>query len=195
MAVARDHFPLMTADEFQTWNDGTDARYELVDGLVRMMAPPRDQHGQIVLNIGAALRGTVKPPCRAVAEAGIRLDERNYFQADIAVRCGTSDPAGRPTPPAIVIEVLSPSTRRFDLSQKLLRYAELPSVQEIWLVDSSRAWVQVWQRDGARWTVAVTTGDASFRSAFLDADIALDEVYAGVVFAPEAEDDADAVGL
>ena len=93
------------------------------------------------------------------------------------------------------VEVLSPATMAFDLACKLQRYAELPSVQEIWMVDSSRAWVQVWQRQEAHWSVEMVSGSARFRSAFLNTEIALDQVYAGVTFRPETEDDADAVGL
>ena len=39
---------LMTVDEFLAWDDGTDTRYELVDGTVRAMAPPAGAHGTIV---------------------------------------------------------------------------------------------------------------------------------------------------
>ena len=127
--------------------------------------------------------------------AGVPVDQRNYFQADLVIRSGLREPQGQPAPPAVVIEVLSPATMSFDLACKLLRYTELPSVQEIWMVDSSRAWVQVWQRSGAHWMVAMTTGAESFRSAFLDAEIALGQVYAGVTFRPETEEDTDTVGL
>ncbi|WP_191059172.1 Uma2 family endonuclease [Geminicoccus harenae] len=195
MALAQGYAPMMTLAQFQAQADGTDARHELVDGAVRMMVPPPDEHGEVRANLVLAIHPHLKPPCRLVTGAGIQVDQRNYFQADLVIRSGPREPQGQPAPPVVVIEVLSPATLSFDLACKLLRYTELPSVQEIWLADSSRVWVQVWQRQGAHWLVAMVSGSASFRSAFLDTEIALDQVYAGVTFRPETEDDADAVGL
>ncbi|WP_159716074.1 Uma2 family endonuclease [Geminicoccus flavidas] len=195
MALAQGHAPMMTVTQFQARPNGADARHELVDGVVRIMVPPPDEHGEVRANLVLAIHPRLKPPCRLVTGAGVPIDQRNYFQADLVIRSGSREPQGQPTPPAVVIEVLSPATMPFDFSCKLLRYTELPSVQEIWMVDSSRAWVQVWQRQGAHWSVAMASGSARFGSAFLGAEIALDQVYAGITFAPVTEDDADAVGL
>ena len=35
----------MTLAEFLQWDDGTDRRYELLDGLAMMMAPSLEAHG------------------------------------------------------------------------------------------------------------------------------------------------------
>jgi Uma2 family endonuclease len=37
--------------EFLEWDDGTDRRYELIDGRVIAMAPPAGAHGIIVMNL------------------------------------------------------------------------------------------------------------------------------------------------
>ena len=34
----------MTLDEFLHWEDGTDTRYELIDGFSVAMAPPAEAH-------------------------------------------------------------------------------------------------------------------------------------------------------
>ena len=39
----------MTVDEFLGWDDGTDMRHELADGVIRAMAPPErsaSHHGR-----------------------------------------------------------------------------------------------------------------------------------------------------
>ena len=38
----------MSLAEFLEWDDGTDTRYELIDGRPRAMAPPIEAHGTIV---------------------------------------------------------------------------------------------------------------------------------------------------
>jgi Uma2 family endonuclease len=77
----------ITADGFLAWDDGTNRRYELIDGQIVAMAPPSDPHGTIVVNaaieVGRWLEG--RAPCRAIVEAGTRLDERNHRKADVAV--------------------------------------------------------------------------------------------------------------
>src|SRR5215216_1828932 len=79
----------MSADEFLAWDDGTDTRYELVDGGVVAMAPATDAHGSIAGNVWGEidLRLRNRPPCRAVVEAGIRLDANNHYKADVAATC------------------------------------------------------------------------------------------------------------
>ena len=41
----------MTTDEFLAWDDGSDTRHELVDGMIVAMAPPTDAHGTIAVNV------------------------------------------------------------------------------------------------------------------------------------------------
>lgn len=50
-------FKRMTLDEFLVWSDGTDTRYELIDGVPVAMAPSYGAHqiiaGNAALEIGA----------------------------------------------------------------------------------------------------------------------------------------------
>ena len=41
----------MSLAAFLEWDDGTDARYELLDGRIVAMAPPIEAHGTIVANL------------------------------------------------------------------------------------------------------------------------------------------------
>jgi Uma2 family endonuclease len=138
----------MTADEFLRWDDGTDTRHELVDGEIVAMAPPTDAHGSITGNawgeIDARLRA--RPPCRATVEAGIRLDATNHYQADVAATCAETRGSLYVEAPFLIVEVISQSSERDDFGLKVHRYSLLPSVREIWLVDSRSRWVQVWKR-------------------------------------------------
>ena len=61
----------MSLAEFLEWDDGTDTVYELIDGQVVAMAPARDAHGTIVMNLGVVIGPQLKQPCRIVGNAGI----------------------------------------------------------------------------------------------------------------------------
>ena len=174
-----EHAPKrMTVDEFLAWEDGSDTRYELVDGAIRAMAPPGGAHGTIAANatvlIHAALR--VRRPCRPQSEAGVRISEHVLWQADIAVTC--KPPAPEIIEPSLIVEVLSPSTRTNDLGRKLDDYKALPSVQEIWMIDSERRWAQVWRRGDEGWVGQDFVGSAAFESGVLQGFVPLDEIYA-----------------
>ena len=141
----------MTADEFLAWNDGTDQRYELVDGEIVAMAPPSDPHGTIAVNAAIEIdrRLEARAPCRAVVEA-----------------------------PFLIVEVLSESTEGHDLATKVQRYIELPSVREIWLVDSRKRWVQVWCRAADTWVVSLPLrGSDAFASDALSDRVELDRLH------------------
>jgi Uma2 family endonuclease len=169
-----------TIQDFLAWDDGTDRRHELVAGEIFAMAPPSEVHGTVVINLGAAIRGRLRPPCRVVAEAGIVLPDRDdtFYQADLAVSCVPVDPARHHVgEPVLIVEVLSPSTAVHDRGRKLDDYCRLASVREVLLVSSEERRVQHRRRDGERWLVENLIGDAELRLEVIDGSLAL--VYEG----------------
>ena len=66
-AVRRDE--PMTVEEFLKWDDG---RYELVEGVPRLMAPHTDKHATMQSNLSRAIGNHLiarNAPCRVVSEA------------------------------------------------------------------------------------------------------------------------------
>jgi Uma2 family endonuclease len=170
----------MTAEEFLASEGEGDLRYELVDGVVVAMATPTDPHGTMTGNacceIDSHLRN--RPPCRAVVEAGIRIDEHNHYKADIAATCTEPRMAPYVEAPFLIVEVLSPTSEAHDVGVKVPRYCELPSVREIWLVHSRERRVQLWRRSGDAWVVSLPLrGEAGFRSDALEAEVTLASLY------------------
>ena len=176
----------MTVDEFLRWDDGTDTRYELVDGFVVAMAPPARPHRLLSLRLGgaidAALRG--RRPCAAENEGGVARPDRAdlCFIADIAVSC---DPAKRDEQlipnPILIVEILSPGTNAFDRNVKVPEYRQIPSVQEILLIDSERAFAEILRRDGERWITEIVLGiEASLSLASVPLTVSMAERYEGV---------------
>ncbi len=171
----------MTTAEFLRWEDGSDTRYELVQGCPVAMAPPADRHGTIAANAAVEIdrRLESRPPCRPVLEAGIWIDDENYYVADGAATCAAPCEAVHLSDPFLIVEVLSQANEKEEFATKVQAYIKLPHVQEIWLVDSRKRWVQPWRRAGAdSWIVALPLGgDALFESPSLGDRIALDRLY------------------
>ena len=171
-----------TVAEFLDWDDGTDRRYELVEGRIVPMAPPSEAHATIVSHLAAAIGNRLPPPHRLLGAFGVRLEGRDdtFYQFDLAVTCAPAD-AGRRyiAEPILIVEVLSPSTQLHDRGRKLDDYRQLPSVGEILLVASEQRHVQHWRRDGPRWIVEDLIGDADLRLAAVPNPIPLTAIYEG----------------
>jgi Uma2 family endonuclease len=170
----------MTLAEFLEWDDGTDRRYQLFDGVPVMMAPAAEAHGELALSLGAEIRSRLKRPCRVISEAGITVPNRSdtYYVADLAVTCVPREPGRRiVAEPVLIVEVLSPSTEPIDHLRKLADYRTLPSVQEILIVFPDERRVEIRRRTADGWRVEDLIGRAEMRLGCCGAPITLDAVY------------------
>jgi Uma2 family endonuclease len=150
MTAARKLPPMMTVEDFLAWEgDGTDTRYELVDGVLRAMGPTTSTHGVIQANLiyelGSHLRAHA-PRCKVVTAPGIRPLVRadwNFRIPDVGVTCAAIQAGDRiVTEPRLLIEVLSPSNAA-DTYENIRAYASLPSVEELVVVHSTRVEVEL----------------------------------------------------
>ena len=188
----------MTVDDFLRWEDGTDTRYELIDGVPVAMAPAAEAHGMLAARLSGRIdaRVATKRPCRAVVEPGISRWEGGdtFFVADLAMTCAPYDPRRQYVQdPLLIVEILSPSTMGFDRNVKVPEYRRIPSVQEILLLDSERAFAEVLRREGERWITEIVQGIAATLSlASVPLSVAMAELYDGVLPAEAPEPGAAA---
>jgi Uma2 family endonuclease len=184
MARVFDELPRLSLEEFLRFDDGTDTRYELRDGWLHAMNPPRPGHNIITTNI-VKIWDRVSPDlerCRSIVTPGlvINVARDDYYIPDVAYTCEQLADARYIKEPVIVAEVLSPSTERDDMRTKLPLYASVPSIMEIWLVGSRERWVRVHSRQGDSWTVGLpAVGSGNVESRFLDGPVLLDDIYRG----------------
>lgn len=131
----------MTWEEFLDLPEDQLKHAELVDGEVHVN-PPTPQHQRVVVRLIAAFDEWVTAGAgrgEVTLEAFVRAAEDRGYQADVAwfpeERCaGPNEPAAFTGVPALIVEVLSSSTRNRDLVRKRADYAHL-GVDELWLVD------------------------------------------------------------
>jgi Uma2 family endonuclease len=131
----------MTVDEFLAWAEDQEGRYELFNGRVYAMSPERSAHALTKFAVQTALAEAIrrsKLPCIMYPDGmTVRIDNRTAHEPDALVYCGPKLPpdAVEVPAPVIVVEVLSPSTRRIDAARKLAGYFSLPSVHHYLIVD------------------------------------------------------------
>jgi Uma2 family endonuclease len=170
----------LTLPEFLEWDDGTDRRYELLDGVPVMMAPSLEAHGELAAVLAMEIGSRVKPPCRVISEAGIVISDRadTYYVADLAVTCAPREPGRRMVvEPVLAVEVLSPSTGQVDRWRKVADYRTVPSVQEILVVFSDERRVELHRRTPDGWRVEDLIGKAEIDLSCCNRSIQLDAVY------------------
>lgn len=179
---------LLTVDEFLAWDDGTDRRYQLLRGVVTMMAPPQAVHGRLVSRLDRALGAQLRPPCEPLTEAGIKPPHRNdtFYVADLAVTCR---PLARGEvylrEPVLVAEALSPSTTATERLLKLPDYRLIPSVTDILLVESQEPRIEHWHRHGDGWLVVLRGPGERVELSDLDVTLEVDALYGGLPLGDE----------
>ena len=125
--------PYMTVDEFLAWSADQPGRHELYHGIIYAMAPERSGHAEVKHRVASALEAAIRAkgcPCWMLPDGmTVRVDKDTAHEPDALVYCGPKLPrdAIEVPEPVIVVEVLSPSTRRIDASVKLAGYFKLPS--------------------------------------------------------------------
>jgi Uma2 family endonuclease len=164
--------------EFLQWDDGTDGRYELIDGDVVAMNPPQAPRARLVAELGAAIRARLPHGCGVYAGGGAVLpsDDQNYRIPDLAVSCVTSREHWVEQL-RLVIEILSRSTQKHDMAGKLAFYRSIPSIHEILLVRFDQRWCELWQRVGGNWSIEDHIGSAMLPLRVTTEPLPLDEIY------------------
>jgi Uma2 family endonuclease len=176
---------LMTVDEFYLWQLDQDERYELVEGVpvpLRAMTGASNEHDTILVNciieLGTRLRGK---PCRVVsADTALRTTIRTTRRPDVMIECAPPQPKTyEARKPAVVIEVLSPSTRKFDMLDKLEEYRRMPSLRHILLIDPDTIAAQHYRRaEGGEWrTEALRGKDTEIAFAAIEVSFPLGVLY------------------
>lgn len=122
-----------------------DIRVELIDGVFYYMACPTRLHQFIGGFVYTKMMNFIlsrKGPCLPfIAPVDVRLDcnEKTMVQPDVLIICDPSKSRDGHIygAPDFVMEVLSPSTRRKDLTIKLQKYRNA-GVREHWIVDPEK---------------------------------------------------------
>jgi Uma2 family endonuclease len=184
--MAKPAIRRMTLEEFLRWDDGTETRYELIDGFPVAMAPPAEAHRilavRLVSRIDAALAS--RRPCNAQFEPGVVRPDRpdSYYVPDIAVTCEPNEPGRQAmVDPILIIEILSPSTERSDRRLKLPIYQSVRSVREIMLIDADSYHAELYRRENDHWGIRLVRGaEAALSLVSVDLRILMSELYEGI---------------
>ena len=150
---------LLSPEEYLEVERKAEFKSEYFRGQMFAMAGASREHNLISGNLFASIHGQIRGrPCQAYSgDMRVRVIVRGlYTYPDIAVVCGKArfidDQLDTLLNPALIAEVLSPSTEAYDRGRKFEHYRQIESLREYLLISSDRVHVDLYTRhtDG-RW--------------------------------------------
>ena len=138
-----------TIEDLEKFPD--DMRMELIDGVIYDMAAPNHKHQIIAGKVFVIFDNYVmkkKGKCIVeMAPMNVQLDrdDKTMVQPDILITCDRDKLLKNSVygDPDLVVEILSPSTRKKDVTIKLKKYKNA-RVREFWIIDPEKKLVQVY---------------------------------------------------
>ena len=162
----------LTFENYLTYDDGTDNRYELVDGQLLPMNPPRTEHLLIAKFLEQQLDAEIQRlgwPWLAFREAGVRTGYAKSRLMDVCIvtQAQAQELLGQSavfqTAPQLIVEVVSPESVTRDYRYKRSEYAAI-AVPEYWIVDPLTAKVTLLRWEEGFYEATVLMGDDAIAS-------------------------------
>lgn len=145
-----------TAADYWSLPDGQ--RAELINGQLYNMAPPNRIHQELSFSIARKFADYIDHKggsCRvypAPFAVNLNADDEVYVEPDISIICDRNKLTDRGCigAPDLIVEIVSPGSRRMDYNIKNGKYAEA-GVREYWIVDpeKQRTTVYYYEKDAA----------------------------------------------
>ncbi len=176
---------LMTVDEFLRWSRAQDrGRYELERGRLVVMQAENARHVRTKLRVVNALAAAIKRanvPYFAMTDGmAIRLPGQRAYEPDasIAPLPEPPDDAMELSNPVAVFEVLSPTPKsvRRDLTEKVVGYALVPSIEHYVVIDPEERAVLHYTRRGDYLVPPAATVEDLLKLESIGIDVPLEDM-------------------
>ena len=148
MSDVRKYLPRYTVEDYLQW----EGDWELIDGIaVSMAASPVSAHQRMAMRISAALFDALKNEecldCEVLYELDWHMTSDTVVRPDIVIVCLAEIEEYISHPPALVVEILSPSTAEKDRTVKFDLY-QSQGVKYFLIGDPDNGSVEVFQLSG-----------------------------------------------
>ncbi len=175
-----DYFAIAAESEFKV---------EYIDGEIFYMPGVTNIHGEIQINLAIALAHLRGAGYKLLSsDVSVQCAPSVFFFPDLIVVRNPARYAGDHTDllnPALVVEVISPSSRNKDRADKLPRYLAMPSLEHVLIIEQDFAAVEHHRRDDENWQQATYSSlDDNVPLDSLGASLSLAQIYRGIDFAP-----------
>jgi Uma2 family endonuclease len=158
---------------------------EFLDGTILAMSGASLAHNVLVANLIMELGPRLRRKGCQIYPSDLKVRQGSrFFYPDVSAICGEpefhDDEKDVVLNPSLLIEVLSPSTEKYDKGIKFLTYQQIPSLQEYLLVHQDLAQVEVYRRHLAgSWLYSRIEGLDGLLE-ILGIELSLEALYSGI---------------
>jgi Uma2 family endonuclease len=186
--------PRVTPDQYLEIERAAEFRNEYYNGRIYAMSGSSWTHAVVIGNFVSALKGALEKRLCFVTSSDMRMcvsPDGLYTYPDVMVICGEPKFLDRRTDtvvnPALVVEVLSPSTEAYDRGFKAAQYRAVESLKEYALVSQTEARVEVFRRKSVHeWLMSEFVGvEAICRLDSVECEVPLADIFDKVRFETE----------
>lgn len=186
----------LTPEEYLAWERKSERKSEYLYGHRVAMSGASYQHTLLTMNISGELYIQLKNTTCEVHINDMRVrtsPEISYFYPDVLVVCGEprfeDNVFDTLLNPIVLVEVLSPSTERYDRGEKFTHYQHLTSLQEYLLVSQNEVRVDLYRRRDTHWQLTEFRSlDNVLPLVSIDCDLAVADIYRRVEFRQNQEE-------
>jgi Uma2 family endonuclease len=180
-----------TIEEYLQMERASNVKHEYYQGEIFAMAGAGGRHNIIFVNALGELYSHLKnKPCRPYgSDMRMHIPENTLFTyPDISIYCGdptvidkNKDTVIQPT---IIIEILSPSTRAYDLGKKFELYRDIPTLKEYILIDTETIGVKIFRINAHNhWEPsAYKTLEETVQIPTIGISLSMQDIYNGISF-------------
>ena len=189
--MASNPISRLTEEQYLAIERAAEFKSEFLDGEMFAMSGVSFQHGRLQVNLtlelGVRLRGT---GCEVVlSDVRVRVSKSGmYTYPDISVVCGkpvlADDYQDNLLNPAVLFEILSPSTEKYDRGLKFQNYRTIESLKDYILVDQAQIRIEQYTRQADNtWTLRdYQHSDEELKIVSIGVSIPLNRIYERVEF-------------
>ena len=182
----------LSEQDYLDLDRAADYKSEFVNGEMYAMSGGLPRHAYIGGNVCAHIKSQLKgSSCRAFpSDLRIRASHGDYFYPDVTVVCGLLQlhPGSNDicTNPALIVEVLSPSTAAYDRGLKFQLYRTIPALRDYLMVHCDALYVEHYSRQSDNsWVLREYHGEAAIIPLpNLNCELSLTEIYDGAMELP-----------
>lgn len=188
--------PYLTEEAYLAFEASSPIKHEYVRGTIYAMTGGTEAHNLLASNTLSALLVQVRRrPCKVYnSDQRVNVTATGlYAYPDVTVVCGQALFSDKPRKtlinPTVIIEVLSPSTERYDRGMKFKQYRMIPTLQDYLLIAQDEYHIEHYTRqEHGEWLLREAIGPAAHLTLHsIECVLTLEDVYDKVEFEPETE--------
>jgi len=185
-----------TPEEYLELEETADYKNEYRDGEIVPVTGGTTNHNKLALNFAANLKFGLKGQDYEIYIGDVRLwipRYRQYTYPDVMVIEGEPiyTGTGKTTVmnPSLIVEVLSKSTKNYDLGDKFIYYRSIPEFKEYILIDQTKYHVMQYAKNiDNQWLLSEQISpEAVLKLSSIEFQLSLQDIYEKVNFA-DSED-------